>query len=186
MPPLAIWALVASSLLGYVTADAEANAFTHQVGLPGGNAEFCCYYFYNESVAMFSHHYYEHYNRNSVCQYNIDVKDPPNLVDNCDLVMCFKDFDLDIGDYIRINHRDIQTEFRGKNKPTYPIRIWDHKVSFWVGSDNVDKDVKANWSIVYKCLERGKEHDLCNICEEITAKATLPESETQHFWRIQS
>eukprot|EP00116_Pleurobrachia_bachei_P016715 sb/3476977/ len=44
----------------------------------------------------------------TICQYNIDVTEPEELEDNCDLVLCFKDLNLDDGDFIKINHRDLQ------------------------------------------------------------------------------
>jgi len=44
----------------------------------------------------------------TVCQYNIDVTEPEELVDNCDLALCVKNLNLDAGDFIKINHRDIQ------------------------------------------------------------------------------
>jgi len=151
-----------------------------------GQSEFCCYYFHNETVSMFSHFYHDHYNPTTVCQYQIDVKEPEHLVDNCDLVLCIKNLNLDAGDFIRINHRDIQVEFRGDNTPSYPIRIWDHKVDFWFSSDRTDIRDEASWAITYKCLERGIDHDLCNICDELNEMAVLPEDETTNWYRIWS
>ncbi|XP_063685848.1 uncharacterized protein LOC134819694 [Bolinopsis microptera] len=149
-----------------------------------GRSEFCCYYFYNETVSMFSHNYHDHYNPTTVCQYNIDVKYPPELEDNCDLALCIKNLNLDAGDSIKINHRDIQVEYRGDKTPSYPIRIWDHKVSFWFASDRVDIKDEASWAITYTCLKRGEDHDLCNICDELNKKAVLPEDETTNWYRI--
>lgn len=149
-----------------------------------GHSEFCCYYFYNETVSMFSHHYHDHYDPSTVCQYNIDVTHPEHLKGNCDLVLCIKNLNLDAGDFIRINHRDIQVEYRGDKTPSYPIRIWDHKVSFWFSSDSTDIRDEASWAVSYQCLERGKEHDLCNICDDLNAKAVLPEDETDDWYRI--
>lgn len=137
-----------------------------------GTANFCCYYFHNESVSIFSHDYDTHYAQTTVCQYIIDVKEE-HLVNNCDLALCIKNLNLDAGDFIRINHRDIQVEYRGDKTPNYPIRIWDHKVSFWFASDRVDTNPLANWAISYKCLERGVDHDLCNICDELNGMAVF-------------
>lgn len=148
------------------------DVYEHQSSL--GNANFCCYYFHNESVAMFSHDYNTHYQQTTACQYNINVKEPEYLVDNCDLVLCIKNLNLDAGDFIRINHRDIQVTYAGNRTPSYPIRIWDHKVSFWFTSDRVDVNPAANWAISYQCLERGKDVDLCNICDDLNAKAIYP------------
>ena len=52
----------------------------------------------------------------TVCQYNIDVKYPPELEDNCDLALCIKNLNLDAGDSIKINHRDIQVRLVFINK----------------------------------------------------------------------
>ena len=148
-----------------------------------GQANFCCYYFYNETVSMFSHDYHTHYGQ-TACQYNINVIYPPHLENNCDLVLCIKNLNLDAGDFIKINHRDIQVTYSGDKTPSYPIRIWDHKVSFWFTTDRFDTKDKASWAISYQCLERGKDHDLCNICDELNAKAVLPTSETSDWYRI--
>ena len=48
----------------------------------------------------------------TICQYNIDVTEPEELEDNCDLVLCFKDLNLDDGDFIKINHKDLQVRER--------------------------------------------------------------------------
>merc|ERR1712003_365078 len=140
-----------------------------------GRSEFFCYYFHND---------HDHYDPTTVCQYNIDVTHPEELEGNCDLVLCIKNLNLDAGDFIRINHRDIQVEYRGDNTPSYPIRIWDHKVTFWFSSDRTDIRDEASWAISYQCLRRDEEHDLCNICEELNKKAVLPEDETKDWYRI--
>jgi len=171
-------------LVWSVLAGNGVSVFEHQTTI--GDANFCCYYFYNESVAMFSHDYHTHYQQTTACQYTIDVKYPANLTNNCDLVLCIKNLNLDAGDFIKINHRDLQVTYAGDKTPNYPIRIWDHKVSFWFTSDRVDVNPAASWAISYKCLKRGVDHNLCNICDTLNAKAVLPQDEDTDWWRIWS
>jgi hypothetical protein len=108
----------------------------------------------------------------------------PHLRDNCDLALCVKNLNLDAGDFIKINHRDIQVTYAGDKTPNYPIRIWDHEVSFWFTSDSTDTKDEASWAITYTCLERGIDHDVCNICDVLNEQAVLPEDEDTDWYRI--